>query len=281
MTTFPSLRAFLFLLLLAAGLVSACDMEQEIEVKLPVLPPQLVVECYLENGQPLRLALSESAGYFDAPQATIVAGATVTITKNNEAPITLKDSVSVDTKNQKVYTHFNRRRVRAVPGDVFTLQVTDKQGRRLTGTTTVLPTVPFDSVGYKFNDKPAQTQEAYLLIRWQDDPAMKNFYRLLTHKKDSSANGIDSEMDAEVNDRLRNGKKISYTTTYRFDRNDILDIKLFHVEENYYNFISSVEDARRANGNPFAQPVNIQSTVAGGFGVFTFLNYETKRIIIK
>jgi hypothetical protein len=42
-----------------------------------------------------------------------------------------------------------------------------------------------------------------------------------------------------------------------------------------------VEDARSANGNPFAQPVTIKSTVTGGFGVFTHLNYQTRELIIK
>ncbi|WP_188686765.1 DUF4249 domain-containing protein [Rufibacter glacialis] len=269
----------MLLCLALGGALASCDMEQEIEVKLPKLPPQLVVECYLVNNEPMKLALSESAGYFDAPEAIIVKGATVTITKNNEAPVVLRDTVLVDQENQKVYTHYNRRRVRTAPGDVFKLLITDTQGRRLTGTTTVLPPVPIDSVGWKFNSKPEQSQEAYLLVRWQDDAASKNFYRLLVHKADTS--GIDSQLDAEVDDQLRNGKKITYTTTYRFQRNDTLTIKLFHLDESYYEFISSIEDARRANGNPFAQPVTIKSTVAGGFGVFTHLNFQTKEVIIK
>ncbi|WP_205502007.1 DUF4249 domain-containing protein [Rufibacter psychrotolerans] len=271
-------RSLSLLLLLGTGL-SSCDMEQEIEVPLPDLPPQLVVECYLEDGKPFRLSLSESSGYFAPPEAPLVKGATVTITKNNEAPIVLRDTLLVDEENEKVYTHFNRRLVTSKPGDVFTLVITDTQGRRLTGTTKVLTVVPLDSVGYKFNDKPEQSQEAYLLARWKDEAGVNNFYRLLAHKKDST--GIDSQLDAEVNDRLRDGQKITYNTTYRFDRHDTLTVKLFHVDEIYYDFISSVEDARRANGNPFAQPVSIRSTVAGGFGVFTHLNYSAKELIIK
>ncbi|MBA9078589.1 DUF4249 domain-containing protein [Rufibacter quisquiliarum] len=254
-------------------------MEQEIEVKLPTLPSQLVVECYLENGQPYRLALSESQSYFAGNQPSPVDDAKVTITKNNEPPVSLTFKLVADEKNEKVYTHQNTRVVDGKPGDVFTLLITDPRGRRLTGTTTVLAPVPFDSVGYKFNDKPVESQEAYLLVRWQDQPSVKNFYRLLAHQ--DSAGVVDSKMDAELNDRLRDGKKITYTTTYRFKHDDTLNIKLFHIDEAYYNFISSIEDARRANGNPFAQPVSIKSTVAGGFGVFTHLNYSAKQLIIK
>ncbi|MGV3540613.1 MAG: DUF4249 domain-containing protein [Rufibacter sp.] len=254
-------------------------MEQEIEVKLPVLPPQMVVECYLENGQPYRLALSESSSYFGATQPVVIDNATVTITKNNEPPVTLPYKLVVDEKNAKVFTHQSTKLVEGNVGDVFTLLITHPSGRRITGTTTVLPPAPIDSVGYKFNDKPEANQEAYLLVRWQDDPSRENFYRLLAHQDSSGV--TNSRMDAELDDRLRNGQKIVYTTTYRFKRNDTLDIKLFHADQAYYQYISSVEDARRSNGNPFAQPVSVKPTVAGGYGVFTFLNYDTKRVILK
>ncbi|WP_231862273.1 DUF4249 domain-containing protein [Rufibacter sp. DG15C] len=254
-------------------------MEQEIEVKLPVLPTELVVECYLEEGKPIRLALSESAGYFEGAQPVIINNAKVTITKNGSQVIPLAFKVVVDNKNEKITNYQSSHVIQSQPGDVYTLTITDPAGRRVTGSTTVLPPAPLDSVGYKFNDKPEESQEAYLYIRWQDDATRENFYRLLTHKNDST--GVDSEMDAEINDRLRNGQKIIYTTTYRFDRGDTLNIKLFHLDRAYYDFISSVEDARRSNGNPFAQPVTIKSTVAGGFGVFTHLNYNTRELIIK
>jgi hypothetical protein len=202
MSILSAYKPWLLLLSMAAAL-SSCDMEQEIEVPLPNLPTQMVVECYLVNGEPMKLALQESSSYFAAPEALLVEGATVTITKNNEAPVVLEDTLLVDEVNEKVYTHFNRRRVRAVPGDVFKLLITDAKGRRIVGSTTVLPPVPIDSIGYKFNDKPRESQEAYLLVRWQDDPAQKNFYRLLAHKKDST--GVDSQLDGEIDDRLRNG----------------------------------------------------------------------------
>ncbi|MFC6999096.1 DUF4249 domain-containing protein [Rufibacter roseus] len=272
----------LFCLLGVMVTVTSCDMEQEIEVKLPRLEPQLVVECYLENGKPIRLTLSESSGYFDAIQPTIVDNATVSITKNDEEPILLTYRLEADVKTQKVYTYYSTKVIRSQPGDVYKLLITDPKGRRLTGTTTVLPSIPIDSLGYKFNDKPDESKEAYLLVRWQDDPSTRNFYRLLVHKPDTmQVDNVNSLLDREITDELQNGKKITYFSTYRFKPNDTLTVKLFNAEEAYYRFVSSVEDARRANGNPFAQPVVINNTVAGGFGVFTHLNYSTKEIILK
>ncbi|WP_192821423.1 DUF4249 domain-containing protein [Rufibacter sp. LB8] len=272
----------LILTLFLAAVCTACDMEQEIEVKLPKIPAQLVVECYLENGKPIKMALSESTGYFDNVQPTIVDDATVLITKNNEAPIKLTFRLQVDEENRKAYNYHNPVLIDAKPGDVYTLEITDPRGRRVTGSTKILPPVPFDSVGYKFNDKPDNVKEAYLYVRWQDDPAAENFYRLLAHQKDTSTvDNTNSRMDAEITDRLRNGQKITYTTTYRFKKDDTLNLKLYHVDQAYYRFISSTEDARRSNGNPFAQPVAIQNTVVGGYGVFTHLNYVTKELILK
>ncbi|MBK7409342.1 MAG: DUF4249 family protein [Saprospirales bacterium] len=54
---------------LALLLFSACNLEKEIELNLPLYDSQLVVECYLEPGKPFNLLLSRSAGFFD-PFAT-------------------------------------------------------------------------------------------------------------------------------------------------------------------------------------------------------------------
>lgn len=79
------LKRFLYALLLPLlALLSACDMEKDIEVDLPDHAPQLVVECYLEPGKPLRATVLESSGYFDEPVPPLVPDARVYITHNGQ-----------------------------------------------------------------------------------------------------------------------------------------------------------------------------------------------------
>ena len=45
-------------------MVTACDLEQEINIDLPDFERGIVVECYLEPGKPFRLLMSNAEPYF-------------------------------------------------------------------------------------------------------------------------------------------------------------------------------------------------------------------------
>ena len=53
------------------------------------------------------------------------------------------------------------------------------------------------------------------------------------------------------------------------------------MDADHYSFQQSVREAIRANGNPFAQPARIRSTVQGGLGVFTVLVADRKTVILR
>ena len=44
----------------------SCDLEKEVEIDLPDYEGRLVVECYLEPGEPMTLLLTKSSPYFEA-----------------------------------------------------------------------------------------------------------------------------------------------------------------------------------------------------------------------
>ncbi|HSI89864.1 MAG TPA: DUF4249 family protein, partial [Adhaeribacter sp.] len=87
--------------------------------------------------------------------------------------------------------------------------------------------------------------------------------------------------DFFATDRLNNGENIMFGTTYRFTPGDTLFVTLYHLERSYYDFLNTVDDAQDANGNPFAQPSAVKSTVQGGLGVFTTLVYDRRQVVLK
>ncbi len=265
------IRLIYTLVLLLA--LTACDMEQEVEVKLPPHESQLVVECYLEPGRPPRAVVLESVSYFNEPELPLVPDAEVFLT-HRDRTVKLNFSPHQSRKTGKYYTHRHQQNLNLRVGDVVTLEVRDGKGRRVTGSTTILPRVPIEAVEWKFNDR----EKAYLLTSFQDDPNQQNFYRYMVHR-DSLASG--SQRDFVSSDRLTNGKRVSYGSGYEYEKGDTLIISLFHIEQQYYDFISSVSDARSANGNPFAQPSRIKSSVKGGIGIFTNLVFDRKTVIIE
>ncbi|WP_242927432.1 DUF4249 domain-containing protein [Pontibacter vulgaris] len=265
-------KLYLLLLPFLFFLVS-CDLEKDIEVELPYHEPQLVVECYLEPGKPLRATILESSAYFDDPQPPLVPDAEVFISHNGRRT-KLSFKPFFDREARKLYTHQHAELVTGKPGDIYSIEVIDGKGRKATGFTTILPTVPIDTVEWKFNDN----EKAYLLTTFQDDANSRNFYRYMVHRDSLNT---DSDRDFITDDDLTNGKRTSYGSAYDYEKGDTLIITFFHIEKPYYDFLQSTSDAKNANGNPFSQPSKIKSTVQGGFGVFTNLAYDRKVVVIK
>ncbi|SHM25169.1 protein of unknown function [Hymenobacter psychrotolerans DSM 18569] len=272
----PFVRPLVALLPLA--LLSACDLQKDIDVELPALPAQLVTECYLEDGQIPRLTVTETTPYLASPIPVLPLDVTVVLTLPSGRRDTLRFQPGIDSVQMKGYTHIGRRPLVARPGDTFGLEVYDTKGRRVTGTATMPSRIPIDSLEYKFNDRPAEDRKAYLLASFQDPAASTDFYRLQIHKDSISS---ERERDFTLDDRLNNGKLFTVGTSYQFDAGDTLLVTLYHIDQPYYLFRQSVSDARNANGNPFAQPSGIRSTVQGGVGVFTVLSYDRKQIILR
>ncbi len=267
------MKRTLFLYLLPLFVLAGCNMEKEIEVVLPEHEPQLVVECYLEDGLRFEATILESSSYFDAPTPPVVPSAEVYITFGGQR-LKLKYSPGINNVTRRYYTHYNHQLVKLRPGDVYSIEVVDANGRKVTGYTTVLPRVPIESVEWKFNDK----DKAYILTTYQDDAATRDFYRYMTHR-DSLQRGAYREF--ATSDELTNGKRTSYGSGYDFEEGDTLILSLYHIEEQYYNFLRSVDDAKNANGNPFAQPAKVTSSVQGGIGIFTNLAYDRDTVIIS
>ncbi len=277
------------------GLLAGCkSLQNDVNVPLPYYANQLVAECYLQNGQVPRLAVTESVPYLDDGQA-IAAGSqvlklsngqtvqlptdvTVTLTLPGGRPLPLRFSPGVDNATGKYYTHIGAAPLVAQAGQQFGLDVQDKRGRHVTGTTVVPTFIRIDSAQYKYNALTGANKKAYFLTKWTDPGATRDFYRLMLHKGKPANN---SETDNLIDDRLFNGQPYAQVTTYRFVPGDTVTATFYHLDSLYYDFRQSVRNARNANGNPFAQPSAIHSNVQGGLGIFTVLVSDQRTVYLK
>jgi hypothetical protein len=281
-------------LLLLGALVSCKSFQNDANVPLPTYANQLVAECYLENGEIPRLSISESVPYLDNGQA-IAAGSqilalpngqsvqlptdvTVTLTLPSGRSLPLRFSPGLDAATGKYYTHIGSTPLVARAGQQFGLDAQDKRGRHLTGTAIVPTFIPIDSVRYKFNNLTGENKKAYFQTKWTDPAATTDFYRLMLHKGKPSN---DSETDNDIRDKPFNGQSYAQVTTYRFRQGDTITATLYHTDSLFFDFRQSVRNARNANGNPFAQPSGIHSTVQGGIGVFAILVSDKRTVILK
>ncbi|MEJ8757443.1 DUF4249 domain-containing protein [Pontibacter sp. H259] len=267
------MKRILYVYLLPLAFIVGCStMEKEIDIELPEHKPQLVVECYLEQGRKFQATVLESSSYFDAPNPPLVPDAEVYITYRGQRT-KLNYSPGTNSRNNRFYTHTSVVRMSGKPGEVFGIEVTDGKGRKVTGYTTILPQVPIQKVEWKFNNK----DKALVLTTFQDDETSQNFYRYMTHRN-KLENGPQRTFVSD--DNLTNGKSTSYGSAYDYEAGDTLILSLYHIEQQYYDFLRSTDDAKNANGNPFAQPSKVKSSVQGGIGIFTNLAFDRKNVIL-
>jgi hypothetical protein len=257
--------------------LAACNLEQDITIKLPESEPQLVVEAYLEPGKPYRLLLTESVPFLSAPQLPLVNDATVIISHNGR-DISLSFRPVIDSSSQKGFNYSSPEIFQPTVGDEIRLSITDSKGRTATAITRYMEPPSFEDIRVTTR---ASDSLSFLFFRFPDNnPNGENFYRLMVGKEvDSIADR--PELDLTFEGRFTTDGFVTIGTSYRFELGDTLNITLFHVEKEYYDFVNTLRDAANANGNPFAQPAVIKSNINGGRGIFTTLSFVRRRISIR
>ena len=283
---FHAFLGCLGVLILIVGL-SACNPEKDIDLDLPVPDRGLVVECYLEPGKPYQLLLTQSVPYFgdfnlaeDIDEQFLV-DALVVITHNGVADTLNFDLTSIflaltDTNanwfdgRSKIHNYVSTTIVPEDYNSDFELYVEDTAGNILTASTRLLPPVQHDTLEIEFN---ADSSEALVRGRWQDDPAGPNWYRWVHHKL--KRNGRQRyQFNFVLDDRIGNGQEYVVATFYDYEPGDCLLVSLYHLDQELANYLETVDDAESSNGNPFAQPGSILSNVEGGIGIFSGLTVD-------
>lgn len=277
------MRHFFLFITLSSFLFASCNLEQEIDIKLPDYNSHLVVECYLQPGQNYRLLLTRSSAYFD-PFSTeqeffndlLVDGATVYI-HYRDRTVRLFDQPQFDLGSRKVYNYTSDRRVPQNYEDEFQLEIITENSDTLWANTYILPPVPIDSIVTEFNDTDTL---ARVLTYFTDPPDTANYYRRMLHE--STLDSLPLQ-DFAVDDRFVDGVFV-FGTGYDFAEGDTLYNTIFHIDKAYYDFQETFVRAASSNGNPFGQPSPIASNIWGTtdvIGIFTGLSFVRKRTIIE
>lgn len=270
--------------LLLLGL-SSCNLEKEIDIELPAYDSRLSLECYLEPGQVFSLLLTKTAPYF-APFPDLDDQFLAGILEDSATVVITHNGINYPLENRLFFNPFTRKLFNyvalvPVPEDYnndFILNITTKEGKTITATTRLLPKVPIDSVIVQF--APMDTL-ARVLTYFKDDTNQRNYYRRMLHK--SSLDSIALQ-DFVTDDRFTDNGRFVFGTNYDFAEGDTIINTLLHIDETYFDYYESTQNAFFSNGNPFAQPSPINTRLggtAGAIGVFTGLSYNRVTTIIR
>lgn len=271
--------------------LSACNLEQEVEIDLPEYEVRPVLEAYVEPGERYRLLLTLSAGYF-APlpsldnllEELLLDSAEVSITHDG-VTYQLENTLLFDPTTLKIYNYAaGSNDLVPTESDLpFELNITLPNGETIRAETRLLPQVEIDSVVIEFPEtgNPGDTL-ARALTYFTDNPNTDNFYRRMLQ-----LNSLDSlpEQDFVTDDRLVEDSTIAFGTGFNYKVGDTLITTLYHISEDYATFLESVDGAAAANGNPFGQPSPVISSLEGtanALGVFTGLvSFRRNDIVMR
>lgn len=265
----------LFAIIILILVLSGCNkLDKNITIKLPPFTPQTVVECYLEQDSTLAASVTHTQDYFGTFRLPFDQHAHVMITYNNTT-----DSLSLnllpDFKNQKYFNYKLNKTIPLQAGTTYSIKVIDSAGNISTGQTQWLPPVKIDTI--EWNTQKGNDTAVDMTISLTDNASTTDFYRLRVDYISHYPSSPDYYMD----DGLQNGQKITVNTDYLYNIGDTVDVYLYHITRDYYNFLNSADAASSANGDPFAQPAAIKTNIQNGTGIFTVLSYDKRRVIFK
>jgi hypothetical protein len=299
--------------------VLALSCEQEFVPASIDLPPEIVVEGYIEAGtepRPPFVILTRSTSFFsefsaEDFNANFVSGADVRITDGQDTvqleEVCLNElsplekqlaadafGLAVDSLgfNFCVYIDLSFSMV-GQEGATYTLLV-EAEGRQLRAVTSIPEHVPIDSL--RFLEPPGEPIDtlAQLLGYLKDPAGVPNFYR---YQVGVNGGPVMSPGASVSDDRLFDGDEVEFPLLSPVPRGsmeidletfgfytvgDTITLKWMTIDEAHFDFWNTVE-FNTINQGPFSSYTLIESNVEGGLGIWggVSASYYTLPVVVR
>ena len=267
------------ILMLSVGLfLTGC--EDVITVDLDTATPRLVIDASIDwvkntTGNEQKIVLSTTTGYY-SPEFPTVSGAVVTVTN---ASNTVFEFVETPATGQYVCSNFL-----PVIGQTYNLKIV-LNGQTYIASETLTP-VPELEDNIDQNDKGGDTgDEIEITFYYKDDAGQANFYLNSVTQPYTPFPELEVEDDEFTNGNVM---QESYSSE-NLKAGDQIDIRLYGISKNYYNYMYRLIVASGNDGSPFP---TIPSAVRGNiinqtdgknyaFGYFRLAEMDIKNYTVK
>ncbi|WP_338732281.1 DUF4249 domain-containing protein [Mangrovimonas cancribranchiae] len=230
-------------------LLTSC--EDVIDVDVPTAEPRLVIEASLDwekgtTGNEQTIMLRMSTPYFETEENTMVTGAMVTVTNNDTG-----DIFSFTDQNDGTYTTTN-----FVPilNNTYSLEVIHND-ETYEATETLMPVSDINNVTQ--STEGGFDDELLELNLYFDDPAnVENYYLIkydvegdmFPYLEDLSDEFVDGN---EIHDFFEKDDDEDGEET-PFEAGDVVNVSLYGISEQYYNFMRLLIEQYDSQGDPFS-----------------------------
>ncbi len=276
-------------------LFSSC--EKDISIDLPKPSDQLVVEGRIETGQFPFVILTKNSPYYETFYTKdlgsyFVHGAKITVTELLDGTPVKTDTLQeiiLDTLGVKVsvYVSFG---IRGTAGRSYSLSVT-ADGQYVSSVTTVPDSYPLDSIWVKYDVDPSNLQLVKLMCRYTDPPSLGQYVRYFTKRNNEP---FYPGMNSVFDDGVVNGTTFDFPLDRGMNRNaednfkdygffykgDTIEVMWCNIDRAHFDFWRTLEFELGSQGNPFAAPIQVQSNIKGGLGIWGGYSTSYKKIIV-
>ncbi|HTF82243.1 MAG TPA: DUF4249 family protein [Cytophagales bacterium] len=272
-----NIKIYIAIILAVLGLLG-CNLKKEIDLNLPPYKSQYLVECYLIPGKKYRLLLSQSTSIQNEIPLNPLVFATARIYHNNDT-IVLDDFPEVDQKYSKFYNYTANEIVEYDTVHPYYLEI------KIQNTDVVLRAQTKFLRKPKVNPIIISTRndlDFSLNVSTQDvDPTQINYY-MFQIMDSSDVYDLESRPRnrSYLDDRLISNNNVGIYTSFKYGFGEAIIAKIYHLTPEHYEFLTSIDEAQNANGNPFGRPTFVSGNVSGGVGIFTSINHDEKSMTI-
>ena len=262
-------------LAVTAILAMSCDsLEKEVDVDIDHTP-QFVVQAYVQNGEVPKVILSKSTS-FESPIAEsleLVTDADVSLILPGNDTIELESGIFFDDVAFFGFNYSSDDILNVEENSPIQLLIQTIEGDELTAQTVIPSPIHLDSIVLDY-DGEKNRFTSYL----KDNPGFGDFYRNVSLQilqdtlfNEDFENNVYN--DFWFDDDLLNGESFPFEITlFEFELDDTLILLTSRLTEDHYDYLTSIDNARSANGSPFGQAGPIDGNINGGLGIFTGLS---------
>lgn len=252
--------------------------EEEVDIDLDKIEPKIVVEGLVsdDSSKTPYVKLSLSTDYFNRESPEAVNNALVVITEDDVLIDTLLETSPGNYEAQKIkigkYNSDYSLFIKTMEGEVY-----EASGK-------LYPVAPLDSLTVNYREETAFSYDKdgyYVTINFQEPAATYDFYRLFFYLNDEQ---YDPEELIYASDDLANGQYISNIEFSEFVvfPGDTITVESHSLTEQYYTFLSSLDENQNAGDLFDTPPANIQGNLSNGaFGYFVTSSISSITIIIE
>lgn len=291
----------LFFFLFAVFINLGC--EKTVNLSLPPIQERLVIQGHIEPNEFAYVSIARNMPFFGRLDSNALAQLLVL-----DAQVVVSDGIIFDTlvldfKFQH-YTVFNYRgtKLKGKENTTYWLYIQTPQ-HTLKAVTQIPIAYPIDSFFARIKE-PTITQRDSQLFRtyyqYTDPDTPGNFVRAFT--KRNSETQWSSDFQSVYEDGLINGQSLEFvirrgkepyifndSTSFQefgfFEKGDTVYLKWCTIDRAHYTFWRTLEISASTVGNPFAQPLQVQSNIqaikGGAIGVWGGYGTTLYSLIIK